>query len=74
MFPLHQQNIWESKHKAGEAEWESQPEGQAGGTAQAERMLRAWSHVPSVHPGCMGQLCWLLGEHLCRMEPSQVTA
>lgn len=37
-------------------------------------MLRAWSHVPSLAAGSMGQLCWLLGEHLCRMEPSQVTA
>lgn len=38
MFPLHQQNIWESKHEAGKAEWESQPEGQARGTAQVEGM------------------------------------
>lgn len=24
-------------------------------------MLRAWSHVPSLAAGSMGQLCWLLG-------------
>lgn len=37
MFPLHQQNIWESKHKAGEAGWELQPESPAYCRSQAER-------------------------------------
>lgn len=37
MFPLHQQNIWESKHKAGEAAWELQPEIPARCRAQVER-------------------------------------
>lgn len=66
VFPLHQQNIWESKHKAGEAEWESQPEGLARGRAQEEG--RGHSEHGPVSPPCT------LGEHLCRMEPSQVTA
>lgn len=78
MFPLHQQNIWESKHKAGEAEWESQPEGLARGRAQAEGRgcseHGATSPPCSLGAGCTGELCWLLGEHLCRMEPSQATA
>lgn len=78
MFPLHQQNIWESKHKAGEAEWESQPEGLARGRAQVEG--RGCSEHGAMCPpcslgaGCTGELCWLLREHLCRMEPSHVTA
>lgn len=51
MFPLHQQNIWESKHKAGEAEWESQPEAQARGTAQVEgRDAQSMETCPL--PGC----------------------
>lgn len=64
MFPLHQQNIWESKHKAGE--WESQPEGLAGGRAQVEG--RGCSeHGPMSPPctlgawdsgaGCWGSIC-----------------
>lgn len=36
MFPLHQQNIWESKHKAGEARWELQPESPSRCRAQVE--------------------------------------
>lgn len=58
MFPLHQQNIWESKHKAGEAEWESQPEPKwRGGDAQS--MEPCPLHAPWVlgaRESCAG--CW----------------
>lgn len=62
MFPLHQQNIWESKHKAGEAEWESQPEPKwRGGDVQS--MEPCPLHAPWVLgarescAGCWGSIC-----------------
>lgn len=55
MFPLHQQNIWESRHKAGEAAWELQPEILAHCRTQGEERgfsEQAEAVAPSLHPGC----------------------